>query len=101
MVAGELCFAVYAHGGPDDGGACEQCGAANLADCCLQLFGVLAVGPNHDVCVVAHCGDVVDAAQGHTLGGQLLNNLLEFGTSLVGVSLCRRAPERANTVYRA
>ena len=55
----------------------------------LQLLGVLAVGPNHDVGVVAHCGDVVDAAQGHALGGQLLYNLLELGAGLVGVSLCR------------
>ena len=88
MVAGELCFAVYAHGGPDDGGACEQCGAANLADCCLQLFGVLAVGPNHDVGVVAHCGDVVDAAQGHAVCCELFCDLLELGACLVGVGFC-------------
>ena len=89
MVAGELGLAVNTHGGPDDGGAGEQCGAANLAHGGLQLLGVLAVGPNHDVGVVAHRGDVVDAAQSHALGGQLLHNLLELGASLVGVSLCR------------
>ena len=89
VVAGELGLAVNAHGGPDDGGAGEQCGAANLAHGGLQLLGVLAVGPNHDVGVVAHCGNIVDAAQGHALGGQLLGNLLELGAGLVGVSLCR------------
>ncbi|BAI64459.1 hypothetical protein RMDY18_06270 [Rothia mucilaginosa DY-18] len=88
VVAGELCFAVYAHGGPDDGGACEECGAADLADCCLQLFGGCAVGPDHDVCVVAHCGDVVDAAQGHALCCELFYDLLELGACLVGVGLC-------------
>ncbi|BAS17093.1 hypothetical protein AHiyo8_53960 [Arthrobacter sp. Hiyo8] len=78
MVLGEFGFAVDAHGGPDDLGACEERAAADVADGLLQGLRLGAVEPHHDVGVRAHGGDVVASAEDHAVLGELGSQLLEI-----------------------
>ena len=78
MVAGEFCLAMHTHSRPDDGGRAEERSTANLAHGCLQLFGGRPVGPHHNVCVIAHSGNIVESAQRYAVRFELFDELLEL-----------------------
>ena len=73
------------------------------ADSCLQVLGLGAVEPHHDVRVRAHGGDVVAAPESHAALRELLREGFEFLGSIAAAQDVGRAledsPEREELLF--